>query len=120
MAKDLVKMTMRRASENSTEEKGFSRASKSAVVIMCILWFLAFLIGHNPNQVMATAQAEQPMQVYIVRRGDTLWSLANRYGHGPSPWDWIDSVQEANGIKSGHVLVVGERLLLPVVGSRGD
>jgi hypothetical protein len=118
MAKDFREMAMRRTTAKSKEERVFFRASKTAVVFMCVLWFVAFLIGHNPNQIMATAQADQPMRVYVVRQGDTLWSLANRFGQGVSPWDWIDSVEEANGMKSVHVLVVGERLLLPMAANR--
>lgn len=41
---------------------------------------------------------------YIVRRGDTLWSIAFRFG-----WDWRD-LARVNGIQPPHVIYPGQRI----------
>src|SRR3546814_20019778 len=43
---------------------------------------------------------------YIVRRGDTLWSIAFRFG-----WDWRD-LARVNGIQPQHVIYPGQRIRL--------
>ncbi len=51
-----------------------------------------------------------PTTMYTVVRGDTLWSIANRYyGDGKR---WRD-IAQANGIHDPRKLVVGEQLTLP-------
>lgn len=40
---------------------------------------------------------------YIVRRGDTLWSIAFRFG-----WDWRE-LARVNGIQPPHVIYPGRR-----------
>ncbi|MES1227321.1 MAG: LysM peptidoglycan-binding domain-containing protein [Armatimonadota bacterium] len=50
-----------------------------------------------------------------VRTGDTLWSLAQRYGNPAEPvLDRIDTLAHANGIKASTTLVPGQRLMVPV------
>ncbi|MBE7373720.1 peptidoglycan DD-metalloendopeptidase family protein [Pseudomonas lopnurensis] len=41
---------------------------------------------------------------YIVQRGDTLWSIAFRFG-----WDWRD-LARVNGIQPPHVIYPGQRI----------
>ncbi|MBS69493.1 MAG: peptigoglycan-binding protein LysM [Pseudomonas sp.] len=41
---------------------------------------------------------------YIVRRGDTLWSIAFRFG-----WDWRD-LARVNGIQPPHVIYPGQQI----------
>jgi len=41
---------------------------------------------------------------YIVRRGDTLWSIAFRFG-----WDWRE-LARVNGIRPPHVIYPGQRI----------
>jgi len=50
------------------------------------------------------------MQIAVVRRGDTLWSIANRYGVS------IDLIIRANGITNPTQLVIGEALVIPTRG----
>ncbi|WP_339062906.1 glycoside hydrolase family 18 protein [Tepidibacillus marianensis] len=50
------------------------------------------------------------MQIAVVRRGDSLWSIANRYGVS------IDAIIRANGISNPTQLVVGEALVIPTRG----
>ena len=41
---------------------------------------------------------------YIVRRGDTLWSIAFRFG-----WDWRE-LARVNGIQPPHVIYPGQKI----------
>lgn len=46
-------------------------------------------------------------RTHRVRRGDTLWALARRYG------TTVRTIAEANGINASAALHVGQRLLIP-------
>lgn len=50
---------------------------------------------------------------YTVRSGDTLWDLAVAQRTGEDPRVVVDRIQELSG-RGNSVLVVGERLYLPV------
>jgi len=45
--------------------------------------------------------------VYVVQRGDTLWSIAMRYG--TTPW----AIAAANGLWNPNFIYVGQRLIIP-------
>ena len=48
---------------------------------------------------------------YLVRQGDTLWSIAKQFKTDPS------SLLKANGLKSSSVLRIGQKLYVPDAGS---
>lgn len=48
-----------------------------------------------------------PQTVHIVRQGDTLWSIALRYG--TTPW----AIAAANGLRHLNLIYVGQRLIIP-------
>jgi LysM repeat protein len=61
--------------------------------------------------VARTSTAAGPDQVYTVKRGDTLWSIANnRYGGDPRRGVW--KIEQRNGL-TGRPLVAGARIVLP-------
>jgi len=67
------------------------------------------LHGHAANQ------ATQPVarHVYVVRNGDTLWSIAGRVaGESRDPRPVVDQIARANGITAGD-LVPGQTLEIP-------
>ena len=48
-----------------------------------------------------------PQTVYVVRRGDTLWSIALRFG--TTPW----AIAVANGLWNLNLIYPGQRLIIP-------
>jgi LysM repeat protein len=48
-----------------------------------------------------------PQTVYVVQRGDTLWSIALRFG--TTPW----AIAVANGLWNPNLIYLGQRLIIP-------
>ena len=51
--------------------------------------------------------------VYVVRRGDTLYSIARRYGTN------VQAIVHANGLRNSNYIWVGQRLTIPGASSSG-
>ncbi len=49
---------------------------------------------------------------YLVRDGDTLWSIADRLAPGDDPRPLVDAIATANGLDAG-ALVPGSTLVIP-------
>jgi Tfp pilus assembly protein FimV len=49
---------------------------------------------------------------YVVRQGDTLWSIAERLAPGEDPRPLVDAISAANGVDAGE-LVPGQTLVVP-------
>lgn len=49
---------------------------------------------------------------YVVRPGDTLWSIAERAAPGHDPRAVVDAIAEANGVDASS-LVPGRTLVVP-------
>ena len=56
--------------------------------------------------------AAQPTRTYTVRSGDTLSSIAERYYHNASRWQWIYQANRSK-IHNPNSIYVGERLTIP-------
>jgi nucleoid-associated protein YgaU len=56
-----------------------------------------------------------PARTYVVRAGDTLWSIAERLGGGGDPRPLIDAIADRNGIDPGSI-VPGQTILIPTAG----
>jgi LysM repeat protein len=54
-----------------------------------------------------SAPAPGTGQEYVVQRGDTLYSIAQRYG------TTVDAIQRANGIVNPWYISVGQKLVIP-------
>jgi nucleoid-associated protein YgaU len=52
--------------------------------------------------------------VYVVRPGDTVWTIAERAAAGDDPRPWVDAIAARNGIEAGE-LVPGQSLVVPRV-----
>ena len=65
--------------------------------------------AHRANKVM------MPAVSMTVGNGETLWSLAKRYGNPfDSQLDRVDALAKANGLPTGAMLHPGQRLVVPV------
>ena len=66
--------------------------------------------------VRALGSPERPTRVarssYVVREGDTLWTIAERSAPGSDPRPIVDVLAAANGIDAG-LLVPGQTLVVP-------
>jgi hypothetical protein len=77
------------------------------VRIVVVVLFAAFLWAVFARDTGAGGPARE----YVVRPGDTLWSIASaEYGGDPREGVW--RLQRRNGLR-GATIVPGQRLLLP-------
>jgi len=67
-----------------------------------------FLIGCHVTPIQAQS-ADPPADptIHIVQRGDTLLSIANRYGAT------VDAITHANGIPDPRQIYLGQRIIIP-------
>jgi LysM repeat protein len=61
--------------------------------------------------LVRSSEGAGPERVYVVRPGDTLWTIAASRYHG-DPRDGIWKIRERNGL-SGSLIRPGQRLDLP-------
>lgn len=83
---------------------------------MLILALTAFLTGPVSHALVAGAEVRRaPHRTYVVRPGDTIFSIASRAASdGADPRPLVDAIEGANGIEAGQ-LVPGQALLIPSV-----
>ena len=65
-----------------------------AGVILFVLFFIMLLLGC----VMATNRPVRICEPYIVGKGETLWTIADKFASGDKR-DWICEVQDINDIE---------------------
>jgi Tfp pilus assembly protein FimV len=67
--------------------------------------------------VRALGSPEQPTRIarslYVVRQGDTLWTIARRLVPGSDPRPIVDVLSAANGLDAGRI-VPGQTLVVPL------
>jgi len=73
-----------------------------SVVIVSVIVFAALLLAAQP----AHAQG----QVHVVQRGETLYSIAVRYG------TTVQAIANANGLRNASLIYTGQRLAIPTGG----
>ncbi len=80
-----------------------------SVMAACIMVMIFWAQSASANRVQPV------MKVIIVHNGDTLWSLASKYGD-PHQYilERVDALEKANGLKQGAVLRAGLALNVPV------
>ncbi len=72
------------------------------VILICLVSQLVIGVG--------LAEGANPT-VHIVRRGDTLYSVARRYG------TTVNAIVQANGLPNSNRIYVGQRLVVPTSGA---
>ena len=65
--------------------------------------------GEEPRTEAPAVRSER---VYVVRAGDTLWSIAQRLVDGADPRALVDAIVERNGIDPGAI-VPGQAIVIP-------
>ena len=87
------------------------------LVALCAAIGLAgVLSGPVANAVgVGGAPEAEVFRTYVVRPGDTLWSIATRLEPSTDPRLVIDAITSANGVDPG-ALVPGRQLSIPSVG----
>ncbi len=100
--------------EHTMLQKVSHRAARRAAVVMGLV--LALLTAFTPLAVSAAAPAPaeasgapeaQSGWVYVVQRGDTLSSIARRFGVS------VSALMRANNIANPNRIYVGQRLFIP-------
>jgi nucleoid-associated protein YgaU len=82
------------------------------VVVAIAVSGLGFLAGHATAGTSHPAPVIHP-KVYVVRTGDTLWSIALRLGGpGSDPRPLVDRLTTANHVPDAEI-TPGERLVVP-------
>ncbi len=74
-------------------------------ILVCLILVVPLIVGVALFTV-PTASADSPM-VHVVGWGDTLFSIANRYGTS------VNAVMQANNLRDPDFIWVGERLVIP-------
>jgi LysM repeat protein len=72
----------------------------------------AVLVVGLPAASRAVGDPPARTATYVVRPGDTLWSIAVRVSPGSDPRGVVDQLAGANGVDASH-LVPGQELSLP-------
>ena len=75
------------------------------IVVIALIVAVAWAV------VARASTAAGPEGVYVVKRGDTVWSIASaRYAGDPRAGVW--KIEQRNGIRAGAIRV-GQKILLP-------
>jgi len=73
-----------------------------SVFIVSVIVFAALLLVAQPAQAQG--------QVHVVQRGETLYSIAVRYG------TTVQAIVNANGLRNASLIYAGQRLAIPTGG----
>lgn len=84
-----------------------SDKSKSPLNSVITLFFLLVVLLTPSFNAAASYLGQEDAPIYIVQSGDTLNSIALRFGVSP------EDVQSANGITDPNALDIGQRLIIP-------
>ncbi len=86
------------------------RRRLAASVIAAAAW--AAWAGPVGHAVAGSQAAPVASHSYVVRSGDTLWSIASALSPGADPRPVVDAIAEANHVDPG-ALVPGQTLAIP-------
>ncbi len=74
-----------------------------------------FAAAKSPNQAPPSLRVDAP-NVYVVKKGDTLWDISGRYLS--QPWRWPEIWAANRHVKNPHWIYPGDRLLICIINGR--
>jgi Tfp pilus assembly protein FimV len=94
-----------------------TRVRQRRLIAFCMVAaFAGVLSGPVANAVgVGGAPEANSSRTYVVRPGDTLWSVATRFAPSTDPRIVVDAITSANGLDPA-ALVPGQQLSIPSVG----
>ncbi len=88
------------------------RRRRAGLIVLVTVLLVA---GAGPVGRALTPHAGARPARYVVREGDSVWSIAAGAGRGGDPRALVDEIVRVNGVDPGR-LVPGQTLLIPADG----
>jgi hypothetical protein len=85
---------------------------RRTILAVCLVLIGAAWAGPAVRALTPEAPVRVDRTAYVVRQGDTLWSIARRLSPNGDPRSIVDSLSADNGISAGE-LVPGQVLVVP-------
>jgi len=77
------------------------------IALLTLIVMTSMLLTGTPERVSALSLTQENGPTYIVQQGDTLSSIALRFGVS------AEDIQNANGISDPNAIQIGQRLIIP-------
>lgn len=96
---------------------GMSRTRVRRRRTLTVLALVVAIVVTGPvSRAFAPRDPTAPARrVYVVRSGDTAWSIAARFAGGSDPRELVDAIGRRNRIDVGAI-VPGQALVIPSLG----
>jgi LysM repeat protein len=96
---------------------GRTGVRRRRLIALCVVVSLAAILsGPVANAVGVGGTAERnAARTYVVRPGDTLWSIATRFAPSTDPRVVVHALTSVNGLDPA-ALVPGQQLSIPSIG----
>lgn len=102
------KLEMEVASQDFIVQEGGTITSNVDLVMNNDMYRNTNLNIMNEIQTNGEREAEDySLILYIVKKGDTLWQIAKRYG------STVDDIVRTNGIEDANQITIGQKLFIP-------
>lgn len=93
----------------------YVRRRAAAALLACLLLLGVPAAAHALRDGAGAAPAWVRESRYVVRSGDTLWSIAIRVAPSRDPRTVVDQIDGRNGLADG-VIAAGQVLVVPATG----
>ncbi|MDR1209476.1 MAG: DUF3794 domain-containing protein [Clostridiales bacterium] len=111
-----ARMGMDAAIDKSVDHVGFNLLSDREIELRFLLSFNTTVVAENAVDIITDAKLEDvdrsvidnmpSMTIYVVCKGDSLWSIAKRYNTS------IEDILEVNDIADPNVIYPGQKLVI--------
>jgi len=91
------------------------------LLLLSVAALIAVLVISSGSRDLYAGEHEPLVQTIRVQQGDTLWSLANKYGDQRQYiLQRMDALEEMNQLKGRTMLHVGQTIIVPVTSKNVD